>query len=182
MKYNKEYMTAIFKANTGKDFHAQECVRLVRDNKELMKAWRKADDLCGFMDAVKSDEALKWSAFAVYWNGTVYSDWYYRREYCGKFAAKFFKTTSDIGAVKVGLNGMELLISNYYGDGTNRVAVFDSCDNYVSWMFRHGGDRIRGKDIKVYAYDCGEEVACTLSGSYTVYADERFIALVKYAD
>lgn len=182
MKYNKVFMTSIFKANTGKDFHAQECVRFVKNDKGLMKAWRKADDLRGFLSAVRADEALKWSAFTVYWFGTVNFDWYYRREYCGKFAAKLFKTTSDVGAVKIGVNGMELLISNYYGDGTNRVAVFDSFTPYVSWMFRHGGDRIRGKEIKVYSYDCGDEVACTLSGSYTIHVDDRFVAFVKYAD
>lgn len=182
MKYNREYMTSIFRTITCKDYHALQCVCFVKNDKELMRAWRKASDVREFLRAVRTDEALKWSAFAVYWFGTVDFDWYYRREYCGKFATKLFKTTSDIGAVKVGVDCMELLLSNYYGDGVNRVAVFDSFDPYVSWMFKHGGDRIRGKDIRVYTYDCGDEVAYTLSGSYTVHADDRFIAFVKYAD
>jgi len=172
MKYNKEYMTAIFKANTGKNFHAQECVRLVRDNKELMKAWRKADDLCGFMEVVKSDEALKWSAFMVYWCGTVYSDWYYRREYCGKFATEFFKTTSDIGSLKIGCDGMKVLVGNHYGDGVNRVAIFDSCSHHdwnLSHLFPHSDVTVQGENIKVYSYDCGEDVSqpCLVRGMYT---------------
>ena len=185
MKYNKEFMTLVFKANTSKNYHADDCVRFVKSDKGLMKAWRKADDLRGFLEAVRSDEALRWSAFAVYWYGTVNPDWYYRREYCGKFAREFFKTTSDVGSLKIGCDGMKVLVGNHYGDGINRVAIFDSCsrdDWNLCHLFPHSDVTVQGENIKVYSYDCSEDVATTLSGTWHVYSDDRFFALVKWSD
>ena len=182
MLWNRKYMYDTFYHDTFDNIKSMDCVRFVKSDKELMKIWRKSECLWDFIKTVREDDLLKWSDFALYWYGHGRPDWYYRREYCGKFASRLFKTTSDIGAVKIGVDGMELLVGNYYGDGINRVAVFDRPSPYVSWLFPHGGNHIRGKELKVYSYDCGNEVACTLSGAYAIYADDRFIALVKYAD
>lgn len=182
MQYNKKFMLETFRAETTKGYHAQECVRFMKQNKDLMSLWRKSTDFEAFLHTVRSSDMMKWSEFAIYWYGTVRPDWYYRREYCGKFASGFHKTASDVGALKIGVDGMDLLLKNYYGDGINRVAVFDKYDPYVSWLFPHGGNIIRGEALRVYGYDCGTDVVCTLSGSYIIYTDDRFFALVKYSD
>ena len=182
MKYSREYMIKTFKSEVSKFYQADECVRFLKDDKDLMRLWKKSADLQSFLHAVETSQDLKWSTFALYWFGTIKNDWFYRRSYCAKFATEFHKTTSDVGALKIGVNGMKLLISNRYGDGLNRVAIFDHDPGHVSWLFPYGGDIIKGKAINVYEYDCGENVICTLSGSYVIYSDDRFFALVKYSD
>lgn len=185
MLWNRKDMYETFYKKTSNKTQAMDCVGLVRSDKELMRIWRKSKDIYYFLsDVLNSDDDIKFSDFALFYYGTVEPTgaWYYRREFCDKFANEFFKTTSDVGALKIGCNGLDVLVGNHYGDGINRVALFDGChESAVSSLFPHSDVTLRGQDIKVYAYDCGNDVAITLSGAWHVYSDERFFALVKWA-
>lgn len=187
MKWNYDDLCRTFEAITDK-VKALDCASFVRSDEKLLKIWRKASSLGDFLKAVRQsyDKGVLFSDFSVFFWGRVQPDWYYRRSYCAVYARYVFKTSSDVGSLKIGVNGMDILISNHYGDGINRVAIFNNPaeheDCAVSHLFPYSDVTVKGKDIKVYAYDCGDEVAWTLDGTWHIYSDDRFFALVKWAD
>ena len=186
MKWNFDSMTEIFSEKSDNKYWTWDCARYVRSDEKLLKIWRKASSLDDFLKAVRQscDKDILFSDFAIFFYGK--SDWYYRRNYCAVYARSVFKTSSDVGSLKIGVNGMDILISNHYGDGINRVAIFNNPaeheDCAVSHLFPYSDVTVKGKDIKVYAYDCGDEVAWTLDGTWHIYSDDRFFALVKWSD
>lgn len=103
--------------------------------------------------------------------------WYYVRE---NFGDRCFKTESDIGSVKVGTDDFSVAISNGYGDGVTRVAVFNNADEFYSGSVMHFHSSIEGHFF-IYDYDCGGgEPVKELSGRYGVYYYSGLVAFVYW--
>lgn len=94
---------------------------------------------------------------------------------------KKLTTISDIGSVKIGIDGQFTLdVPNGYGDGDTAVIICDKDEykpeDYALWA------SVRGNNINIYDYDCSDEVVETLSGKYGIYvAGDRGVFLNKGA-
>lgn len=102
--------------------------------------------------------------------------WYYVRE---NFGDRCFKTMSDIGGVKVGTDDFSVIISNGYGDGVTRVAVFDNAEDFYSDTVMHFYTTIKGH-FYIYDYDCGGVPVKELNGRYGVYYYGGLVAFVYW--
>lgn len=88
--------------------------------------------------------------------------WYRLRAMMGD---KCRKTESDAGGLKIGDDRFSVLI-NGGGDGITRYAVFNRDEwNHNMATFNTS---IEGT-FNIYTYDCGDEIAETLSGRYGIY-------------
>lgn len=101
--------------------------------------------------------------------------WCFVRE---NFGEKCFKTISDVGGVKVGTNEFSVVLTNGYGDGDTRVAIFDNEDDFYSSDLMFFNTVIDGHFF-IYDYDCGENVAKEISGRFAVYYYEGLVAFVN---
>lgn len=89
-------------------------------------------------------------------------------------------TYSDRGGLKIGNDTFSICVSNGYGDGVIKTAIFlkgnpyiCAVDHMMDWQVT-----VDGK-FNIYSYDCGNEVAIELEGSYIVYSYNGFVALVE---
>lgn len=147
--------------------------RSIKNDAQCLLHWQKASSYYEFLELVKNDESLKCEKVTA---DLFKSDWYFLRNQLGD---KSIKTESDAGALRIGVDGLELIIPNGYGDGYTRCAVFESEDMVNTWAFTYLF-AIKGKDIKIYEYDCGgSEVVKEFSGKYSVYANDGFVIFVK---
>lgn len=186
MKYSRKFINEEIGRIAKNKLQAFDLAMYLMDSAKLMKLWRKAENFKDFIRMVvnSDDREVKFSDFATFYFGNVSPDWYYRREFCSVFGKEVIKTSSDAGCLKLGCNGLNVLVSNHFGDAMNRVAIFDhvGMDHAVSHLFPHSDVTLQGEEINVYGYDCGEDVVYTLSGMWHVYSDDRFFALVKWSD
>lgn len=147
--------------------------RSIKNDAQCLLHWQKASSYYEFLELVKNDESLKCEKVTA---DLFKSDWYFLRNQLGD---KSIKTESDAGALRIGVDGLELIIPNGYGDGYTRCAVFESEDMVNTWAFTYLF-AIKGKDIKIYEYDCGgSEVVKEFSGKYSVYANDGFVIFVQ---
>ena len=87
---------------------------------------------------------------------------------------------SDRAGLKIGNDNFSICVSNGYGDGVTKFAVFKKGNPYIC-AIDHMMDwqvTIDGK-FNIYSYDCGNEVALELEGSYIIYSYNGFVALVE---
>lgn len=99
--------------------------------------------------------------------------WYRLRNMMGN---KCRKVESDAGGLKVGDDHFSILI-NGEGDGITRYAVFNRDEwNPNMATFTYSVEGI----FNIYAYDCGDEVAETLSGRYGVYTYEGIVIFERW--
>ena len=101
--------------------------------------------------------------------------WYKVRE---MFGDEVIKTSSDAGSVKIGVANMSVLVPNGYGDGITRVAIFDNSEGFNDSMMSYF-TTVKGTDIIIYDYDCGDVAATTISGRYNIYYYSGLVAFVK---
>lgn len=87
-----------------------------------------------------------------------------------------FRTHSDIGSIKVGNNDFTYFLRNDFGDGDNDIFVFNDFVLLEGKLSIEG--HIEGK-FNIYDYDCGNNIARTLEGSYTIYKKECLLVFVK---
>lgn len=96
--------------------------------------------------------------------------------------AECFTTFSDMGSVKIGVPGAcGVFISNGYGDGDTTVVIAkkplpDLIGTFVT--------SVVGKQISIFAFDCGDTVLRTLSGRYGIYniPGKRCVVFDKWED
>ena len=85
-----------------------------------------------------------------------------------KAMAETLHTMSDVGSVKVGIEGKcTILIPNGYGDGTTEVRLVPNRDyipDGASFL-----TTVEGEEIEIFSHDCGQEVIKTLSGRFGIY-------------
>ena len=96
--------------------------------------------------------------------------------------AECFTTISDMGSVKVGIEGKcTILIPNGYGDGTTEVRIVPNRDyipDGASFL-----TTVEGEEIGIFSYDCGAKIVKTLSGRYGIYnmhADHGIVIFEKW--
>lgn len=107
--------------------------------------------------------------------------WKYVREI---FGDRQFKTVSDIGGVLIGNPQFSVLIKNGRGDGTTRVAIFESKDDFLPLenIMRYQTS-FSGNEIGIYGYDYDDPAEIDpvekISGSFTAYSYDGFVALIR---
>lgn len=107
--------------------------------------------------------------------------WKYVREI---FGDRQFKTVSDIGGVLIGNPQFSVLIKNGRGDGTTRVAIFESKDDFrpIEDIMRYQIS-FTGQDIGIYGYDYDDPAQIDpikkISGSFAAYSYEGLVAFVR---
>lgn len=87
-------------------------------------------------------------------------------------------TISDIGGLKIGNDSFSIVVPNGYGDGDMYYTILgkgcfnpDMLDYFTS---------IRGTEINIYDYDCGDEILETISGRFGIYYGYGFVVLEKW--
>lgn len=93
---------------------------------------------------------------------------------------KDYSTVSDIGCFSFGTKEVTFKLPNLYGDGLNRVHVFDNWGEFEEYKFNNGledklcfGLVIEGKFV-LYDDDCSQEgIVAEFDGKYVLYLRER---------
>lgn len=135
------------------------------DALKFLEHWEAAKNEEAFICAVIRDRSLACTqGYGELLDG--------RRELPGWWFEEFppehiIETLADAGSVKAGNDGFTILL-NAGGDGWKTVAVYDK--RVVNDSVFRCMTSIEGEDFNIYSYDCGDEVALTLSGRYGVYA------------
>lgn len=144
---------------------------------EIMQHLRDAVDTGDFINKILGDPELATTQAYAEVSKKLRPDshWYRVRE---MFGDNVIKTSSDAGSVKIGVNNMSILIPNGYGDGISRVAIFDNSETFNDSMMSYF-TTIKGENMIVYDYDCGDVAATTISGRYNIYYYSGLVAFVK---
>lgn len=90
---------------------------------------------------------------------------------------KKYYTAADAGSVRIGNDQFTILIPNGYGDGTTTVHILEREEEQPEARFFTS---FSGKDIKIYAYDCGgDAVVATISGRFGVYINDKKVYFIR---
>lgn len=149
----------------------------VKGYDEIMQHLHNAVDTEDFINKILGDPELATTQAYAEVSKKLRPDshWYRVRE---MFGDNVIKTSSDVGSVKIGVDNMSILVPNGYGDGISRVAIFDNSEAFNDSMMSYF-TTVRGKDMIIYDYDCGDVAATTISGRYEIYYYSGLVALVK---
>lgn len=152
----------------------------VKGYDEIMQHLRDAVDTEDFINKILEDPELATTQAYAEVSKKLRPDshWYRVRE---MFGDNVIKTSSDAGSVKVGVDNMSILVPNGYGDGISRVAIFDNSEAFNDGMMSYF-TTVKGKDMIIYDYDCGDVAATTISGRYNIYYYSGLVAFVKKTD
>lgn len=148
----------------------------VKGYNKIMEHLRNAVDTEDFINKILGDPELATTqAFAeVSKKLRPDSHWYRVRAMLGDV----IKTSSDAGSVKIGVNNMSVFVPNGYGDGITRVSIFDNSEGFNDNMMSYF-TTVKGTNIIIYDYDCGDVAATTISGRYNIYYYSGLVAFVK---
>lgn len=147
---------------------------------EIMEHLRNAIDTEDFINKILGDSELTTTQAYAEVSKKLRPDshWYRVRE---MFGDNVIKTSSDAGSVKVGVDNMSVLVPNGYGDGISRVAIFDDSKAFNDSMMSYF-TTIKGENMIIYDYDCGDVAATTISGRYGIYYYSGLVAFVKIGE
>lgn len=141
--------------------------------------WKKAQDFNTFFELVKND--LKLSKNQGYWE--LMKENLIEEEYKTLFLevykkdiSKIFHSLSEAGNISIGNDSFRYNISNNYGDCENTIVLIEKSVNIEGFDFLTS---IKGTNINIYNYDCGNEILTTLNGEYLIYNGNKFIIFVK---
>lgn len=149
----------------------------VKGYDEIMQHLRDAVDTEDFINKILGDPELATTQAYAEVSKKLRPDshWYRVRE---MFGDNVIKTSSDAGSVKVGVDNMSVFVPNGYGDGISRVAIFDDSKAFNDSMMSYF-TTVKGKDMIIYDYDCGDVAATTISGRYNIYYYSGLVAFEK---
>ena len=149
----------------------------VKGYDEIMQHLRDAADTEDFINKILGDPELATTQAYAEVSKKLRPDshWYRVRE---MFGDNVIKTSSDAGSVKIGVDNMSILVPNGYGDGISRVAIFDDSKAFNDSMMSYF-TTIKGENVIIYDYDCGDVAATTISGKYHIYYYSGLVAFVK---
>lgn len=149
----------------------------VKGYDEIMQHLHNAVDTEDFIDKILGDPELTTTQAYAEVSKKLRPDshWYRVRE---MFGDNVIKTSSDAGSVKIGVDNMSILVPNGYGDGISRVAIFDNSETFNDSMMSYF-TTIKGENMIIYDYDCGNTPAATISGRYAIYYYSGLVAFVK---
>ena len=145
---------------------------------------RKAKDFDDFLNLYLENETFKYSqgAYELYKKFFAKDLWFKLRSFLGN---KCRKTCSDIGSLKIGNDTFSIFISNGYGDGVTRYAIFDHQPEWADWF----GSSFEVFEVKgnnsvfVYDYDCGNNKTEPIpKGKYFAKSYSGLILIYKYDD
>ena len=169
LKFNIEQPKATF---------VKECIfnNWVKGYNEIMQHLRDAVDTEDFINKILGDPELATTQAYAEVSKKLRPDshWYRVR---AMFGDEVIKTSSDAGSVKVGVANMSVLVPNGYGDGITRVGIIEKTgfnDDMMSYF-----TTIKGENMIIYDYDCGDVAATTISGRYNIYYYSGLVAFVK---
>lgn len=170
LKFNIERARATF---------VRECIfnKWVSGYDKIMEHLHNAVDTEDFIDKILGDPELTTTQAYAEVSKKLRPDshWYRVRE---MFGDDVIKISSDAGSVKVGVDNMSVFVPNGYGDGISRVAIFDSSKAFNDSMMSYF-TTIKGENMIIYDYDCGDVAATTISGRYNIYYYSGLVAFVK---
>lgn len=152
----------------------------VKGYNEIMEHLHNAVDTEDFIDRILGDLELTTTQAYAEVSKKLRPDnhWYRVRE---MFGDDVIKTSSDAGSVKVGVDNMSILVPNGYGDGITRVAIFGDSRAFNDSMMSYF-TTIKGENMIIYDYDCGDVAATTISGRYGIYYYSGLVAFVKIGE
>lgn len=170
LKFNIEQPKATF---------VKECIfnNWVKGYGAIMEHLHNAVDTEDFINKILGDPELATTQAYAEVSKKLRPDshWYRVRE---MFGDNVIKTSSDAGSVKIGVANMSILVPNGYGDGITRVAIFDGSKAFNNSMMSYFST-IKGENMIIYDYDCGDVAATTISGRYNIYYYSGLVAFVK---
>ena len=138
--------------------------------KEIRAIIRKAADTEEFIDMfLGCEDFIKTPLYtSIIKNERAGMMWKFNRNVLGEDC---FKTSSDMGGIKVGNNNFSIIIPNGRGDGTTRVSVksksAQELRNYTHNCFNYFTS-IEG-EFNIYSYDCENDVVTTVNGRYGIF-------------
>jgi hypothetical protein len=149
----------------------------VKGYDEIMQHLRDAVDTEDFINKILGDPDLATTQAYAEVSKKLRPDshWYKVRE---MFGDNVIKTSSDAGSVKIGVANMSILVPNGYGDGITRISIFDNPKDFNDCMMSYF-TTVKGTNIIIYDYDCGDVAATTISGRYAIYYYSGLVAFVK---
>ena len=138
--------------------------------------WKKAKDLEDFKKLIKFDKDSRFKQLT----GELLKD---DREYLKSFVnpENCFETSSEVGGIKIGVENFTILAPNDYGDTNKNIVSINDKDTLNTTSFKYW-TTIEGKEINIYSYDCGNEVATTISGRYGIYYKDRIVIFERWEE
>ena len=138
--------------------------------KEIRAMIRKATDTEDFIDKfLACEDFIKMPLHEVIIKyERLERVWKFNR---GVLGEDCFKTSSEMGGVKIGNDKFSLVVPNGRGDGTTRAAVKSKAAQEAKSYTHHCFNffvSVEG-EFNIYSSDCGNEVAITVNGRYGVF-------------
>ena len=150
-----------------------ECLNKAKDTKEFEKLYLSTKDKNIICSQAYGELLKKQSLF---YKG--YDKYYH---YVMNKAEIKKVTCSDRGGLKIGNDTFSICVSNGYGDGVFKTAIFLKGNPYINAVDHMMNYQVAvdGK-FNIYDCDCRNDVALVeLEGSYIVYSYNGFVALVE---
>lgn len=150
------------------------------ETKTVYKHISEAENVDDFVEKILSDENLvgKQIYCVLLTTRRPARVWMTIRKTLGD---RVFKTWSESGAVRVGVNGFHALFGNGRGDGETRVAVIEQSDD-VAWvrnLMKFSGS-FDGENIDICVEDGSNAPALTISGRYGIYVYDGIVLFEKW--
>lgn len=140
---------------------------------DVAAIWRAAKDPEDLARRVVADQKLSLSQLAAVING---GDWYWKR---GMLGDRCRHSSSDAGSLKIGVDGFAVMVPNGRGDGVTRWAVLKDGE-FNDSAFKYFTVVESSLPIRVYAYDCGNQVQEELpAGCYGLYYSDGLVVIEK---
>ena len=145
---------------------------------------QKSKDFDDFLNLYIESDTFKYSqgAYELYKKFFAKDLWLKLRGFLGD---KCRNCISDVGSLKIGNDVFSMFISNGYGDGVTRYAIFDCEPEWSDWF----GNSLEMFEVKednsvfVYYYDCGNDKTEPIpKGKYLAKSYEGLVLIYKYAD
>lgn len=180
--------THIESVDSSRDKYLVRCVvpetYLEEKYSEFTSICKKAKDFDDFLNLYLDSDTFKYSqgAYELYKKFFAKDLWLKLRDFLGDECRNCI---SDIGSLKIGNDAFSMFISNGYGDGVTRYAIFDSEPEWSDWF----GNSLEMFEVKednsvfVYYYDCGDDKTQSIpKGKYFAKSYEGLVLIYKYAD
>lgn len=96
---------------------------------------------------------------------------------------KKYYTAADAGSVRIGNDQFTILVPNGYGDGATTVHILERDEELPDEELPEARffTSFSGKDIKIYAYDCGGDAAVArISGRFGAYVNDKKVYFIRW--
>lgn len=172
----------ILSKNKDRNYFLKQCLPLeewhegTQENQEVKAILQKAKNSEEFIRMVLESDMMKGSQVYAELSKDRHDHWKRVRDNVSTWT----ETYSDIGGLKIGSENFSVNIPNGYGDGEMYYAVVGKgCFNHNMLDF---WTSIRGKEINIYDYDCGDKVIETLSGRYGIFYGYKYVVFERWGD